>query len=139
MPKFQIRTTKPHPVAMKTTNQDWHDKTYFGVGISTSTLASILDFFMDSSLKFHQGCLYFQINQEISPQEIPLGYHAEPSRQVWIIHHKCLRRPFFFSLHAPLQTYLQRWDCVFFFNFLTTYNCCRARNTLWDFLWTLLL
>ena len=38
---FQIRITKPHQLAvMITTNQDWHDKTYYDVGISTSTLAA---------------------------------------------------------------------------------------------------
>ena len=83
MHEFQTQVTQPHPVAMKTTNQDWHDKTCSAVEILISTPASIPVCFMVSSPKYLLGCLYFQTNPRISSNSLQghLGCHVELFRQ----------------------------------------------------------
>ena len=103
---FQIRITKPHQLAvMITTNQDWHDKTYYDVGISTSTpAASTPVFYMVNSLKYLPDCLYFQTTRTHRKRSLKgllflVQDHAEPFRPVWpIIHRKCLHQLLFSSL-----------------------------------------
>ena len=106
---FQIRITKPHQLAvMITTNQDWHDKTYYDVGISTSTpAASTPVFYMVNSLKYLPDCLYFQTTRTHRKRSLLQGLlfqvqdHAEPFQPVWpIIHRKCLHQLLFSSLLA---------------------------------------
>ena len=116
---FQIRITKPHQLAvMITTNQDWHDKTYYDVGISTSTpAASTPVFYTANSLKYLPDCLYFQTRTHLKHSLQGLLFlvqaHAEPFRPVWqIIHRKCLHHLLFSSLpvvHHLHIRYLLSW------------------------------